>query len=239
MEAVAEPLAATCLAYVELHRGAFAQGLRRLEEASDLYHAAGRTAAARAQRIELAWQALALGEPATARRHLAIAVASGAGAQAEVLEQVAAHRAGDRGALARARARVDALPEGSLRTMLEVVVAHAEERWDEVVRLFRLGAVDGSRVEVTYLAADALERAGRHDDAARLFLALAEQPMSWIGPVAVGESWDRLGALRERAGDVPGAIAAYRKIVERWPRADRELPRLRHAQERLRAQDGR
>lgn len=236
----AEPLAASCLAYVDLHRGAFAQGLRRLEEATDLYLAAGQNSSARAQRIELGWQALALGDAAAAERHFVRAQAIEPNAQAEVLAPIAEHRAtGDARALAAARARIEALPVAPLRTMLEAVLAYEEGRWDDAVWLFRLGATDGARGEVAYLAADAMERAGHHDDALRLFTSLAEQPMSWIAPVAVGESWDRIGALRERAGDVPGAIAAYRRIADRWPRADRDLPRLRHAQDRLRALDGR
>lgn len=236
-----EPVAAACLAYVELHRGAFAQGLRRLEESTQLYQAAGQDSSARAQRLELGWQAFALGDAETARWHFALAAEGGRSAQAEAMALLAAHHARPGAeALAAARARVAAIPEGSqLRLMMETVLAHEGEQWDETVRLFRLGAVDGARVEVTYLAADAMEQAGRHDEAARLFLAIVEQPMSWIGPVVVGESWDRLGALRERAGDTAGAIAAYRKVTERWPRADRELPRLRHAQERLRVLDGR
>jgi hypothetical protein len=182
-------------------------------------------------RIELGWQLLALGDDAAAKRILAVEV--GKNAQADVLALVAA------GDLAGARAKVDALDERALpRRMLEVVVAHAEGRWDEVVRVYHLHAVDGARLEVGYLAADAMERAGRPDDAEQLFRRIAEQPMSWIGPIVATEAWDRIGALRERAGDSAAAIAAYRTITERWPRADVELAPLRHARERLRSLNG-
>lgn len=63
--------------------------------------------------------------------------------------------------------------------------------------------------DAAFMAADALERLGRNDEAEAAFALLAERAPADLAE----ESLLRLGALRERRQDIEGAIAAYDRVL--------------------------
>src|SRR5262249_9784581 len=89
--------------------------------------------------------------------------------------------------------------------------------------------------EHLFVAADALERSGRSDEAAAMYERLVNHASAWEEPIATTRAWSRLGHLREQAGDTAAAHAAYDEVVRRWGNATAQIPEVDDARHRLRA----
>jgi tetratricopeptide (TPR) repeat protein len=141
-----------------------------------------------------------------------------------------------------ARARAAELPDGSLdRATAELAIAGAVHDAAGVLAVFARIEQLSTKAEHLFAAGDALERTGRPDDAAAIYERLVNHVhvFSWQESIATTRAWSRLGHLREHAGDIAGARAAFAEVIRRWGHATARIPEVDDARRQLRALRGR
>jgi tetratricopeptide (TPR) repeat protein len=224
------------LAVIDLYWGRFDAGVRGLVAAADAYDAIGQTVAAARVRFVAGRQAWQLGDHAGAIRAFE-QVAAGPTQHARAARGLARIVAGK---LDDARAYAAGLGAGSIdRAEIELAIAHAARDPDGVLAAFTRIEKLSTTIEHLFATAEALERSGRLDDAARMFARLAGHTRAWTEPVASTRAWYRLGELRERTGDLAGARAALTEGLRRWGNATTRMPEVDDARRRLRRLDKR
>jgi hypothetical protein len=222
------------LALLDLYWGRFAVGLQGLLEAADLYDRLGLTQSGSRARDVAARNAWQLGQ-----RDLALdASARAAGAHAIGSALAGSYNRIIAGKLDEARERARLIPEDSVeRITAELWIARAAGDPTGVLAAYERLAKTSTTIDVLYDAGDALERAGRLDDAAAVFERLATSPRVWSEPIAGTRAWYRLGLLRERGGDRSGARTAFAAITARWAGATEVTPELADARRHVHALD--
>jgi predicted Ser/Thr protein kinase len=222
-------------ARIDLYWGRFDRGVRGLLASADEYEALGTTVAAAARRYLAGRQAWLLGDRRTALAAFERAAAGPArnAANARVRALIAA------GKLDEARRIAAALPEATAeRASAELAIADAAH--DPAATLAAFAGIEQLSTELEHLlpAADALERTGRVEEATAMFERLASPVYAGTEPVAAIHAWIRLGHLRERAGDLAGARAAFTEVVRRWGNATARTPEVDDARRWLRVVRG-
>jgi tetratricopeptide (TPR) repeat protein len=224
------------LAKIDLYWGRFDDGLRGLLASADEFDTAGAPHWASSQRYNAGRHAWWLGDRVTARAAFARVVADHS--QRVPMTRVHALIAADK--LDDARARAAELPDGSLdRATAELAIASAVHDPAGVLAAFARIEQLSTTIEHLFAAADALERTGRPDDAAAMYERLVNHVYSWQEPIATTRAWSRLGHLREHAGDIAGARAAFAEVIRRWGHATARIPEVDDARRQLRALRGR
>ncbi len=220
------------LAQIDLYWGRFEAGLHGLASSADEFDGDGDGYWAANERDAQGRHAWLLGDRATARAAFE-QVAAGHSRRAP-MARVRAWIA--TGALDEARAAVAGFPDGSVdRAAGELAIADAVHDAAGVLAAFARVEQLSTTAEHLFAAADALERSRRPDEAAAMYERLIHHARAWQEPIATTRAWSRLGHLRERAGDVPGALAAYAEVVRRWGNATAPMPEVGDARRRLRA----
>jgi predicted Zn-dependent protease len=219
------------LAMLDLFSGRFTSGLHALIASADALDARGAHDAAARRRYDLARQAAQLGDRATATAVLARITGARPAVvgKAHVLALIVA------GQLADARTAAAALPDAtSERADAELLVADASH--DDAGVLAASARLEQLATPVDlYATGEALIRGGRPDDAAAVFERMVHHPFAWTEPVATVRAWRELGRLRERAGDLDGARAAYAEVIAHWGNATTHMPEVDAARAALRA----
>jgi len=222
------------LAAVDLSRGAFADGLRKIAAAADEYETLRVDSLALDAHWQHAWQAYSLGRPqevAAVARHVR-------GLAADLKPSLAAGYA--RRVLALDRLARGTLVAGDAGAPPEfgVLARYQRADWAGVARAYAALEPQTSSLAVIPYAAPALERLGRRDEAQRLYERMATHPNAWHQPYQRGRAWLRLGVLRQERGDRDGARKAFEALLRLWDRARGDTPEIREAERRLAALGG-
>jgi tetratricopeptide (TPR) repeat protein len=220
------------IALIDLYWGRFDTGVRGLLASADAYDAIGATVAAARTRCIAGRQARLLGERTTAIAAFQ-RVAAGPthyAALAGILAPIVAGKLDD------ARARAAAMPGDPIeRASADLAIADAAHDPARVLAAFARVENVSAAIEHLFAVAEALERSGRRDEAAKMFERIAGNAHAWIEPIASTRAWYRLGRLRERAGDAAGARAAFGEVLRRWGNATARTAEVDDARRRLRA----
>jgi DNA-binding SARP family transcriptional activator/Tfp pilus assembly protein PilF len=227
-------------------RGRYASGMEVLELAAATLERSGDSAGLFATRVAQAAGHMALGARAQSSERIDQALALGASYAPEPQElfqlgHLMARIGRVNGArevlrLVEARARPARAQDQWAELLLRASLALAERLPEEALaalesaadRVPAPGFMEGYRLA---LSADAKLLAGRIEQA-RLEAQRLEE--AWLLFTPAQEEWLRatlrVGRLAELAGDEALALAAYRRALERWKEADRELVDLAQAQ---------
>ena len=137
-------------------------------------------------------------------------------------------------AIASLRREIDRLPTDSEwmveRATFELLIRYTRKDWAGVVAAYHDLESRTVPVGTAYYAAEALERLGRPDEAARVSRLLATHRTRGASPYRRGQAWLRLGILRQQAGDADGARRAFESLLRLWDRAPRDTPEIREAE---------
>ena len=219
-------------ALIDLYWGRFDAGVRGLLASADAYDAIGATVAAARQRSIAGRQAWLLGDRAAAVAAFQQVAASPThyAPIARILGSIAAGKLDD------ARARAAAMPADSVeRASADLAIADAAHDPGRVLAAFARVEALSAAIEQLFPVAEALERSGRLDEAAKMFERIAGNAHAWIEPIASTRAWYRLGRLRDRAADAAAARDAFGEVLRRWGNATARTAEVDDARRRLRA----
>ena len=90
-----------------------------------------------------------------------------------------------------------------------------------------------------FFAAEAFQQLGQSERAAELYERVVSEMNAWRQPILSSRAWLRLGQIRQAAGDVAGARAAYEEVIARRNRASAGDPDRARARVELRVLDSR
>jgi tetratricopeptide (TPR) repeat protein len=129
--------------------------------------------------------------------------------------------------------------EESGRHQILGTIALGEKRYDEAIREYRASDVGVCRTCALPDLGRAYDLAGQADSAIAVFnryLTLPGFDRSGQDQTYLAGTYKRLGELYEAKGDRTKAIEHYRKFIDLWKNADRELqPKVEEARQRLTA----
>jgi serine/threonine-protein kinase len=223
-------------ATIDLAYGRFERGFERLEdacrsfEARSSYVATSCYGAAGHYRLEL-------GDRAEAERTFGEAARVGSrGLKVDVeLYRALASGTGVSSVLASIEAKAKDSPEGAAGALrAAILAAFVEERWSDVLDHYTsLADTDAIEPWMLYAAGHAFHRQGDPIRARGLLTRLLNHAYAWDDPISYVRAWGLLGRIHDEAGRREEAVRAYRRFLDHWEDASRDLAEIRSVRARV------